>query len=78
MTQVVVEVVNVGQDWFTFVVPGSNFDTVRTVGRTQIPKHVDDALDYGLPRLRVFTNLGARRPGDMVFRYWDLPEGGWR
>jgi hypothetical protein len=74
-TQTVAHVVNVGQDWFTFRLPESRFTTVWWLGRTRIPKQLDDALDYGLPRMSVYANLWVATPAEMSFKYWGFPEG---
>lgn len=68
----VVEVVNVGQDWFTFVLPAAKWKHTFTMGRLLVPREVDEALDAGQWELTVTANVQAEHPSQVTFRYWGV------
>jgi hypothetical protein len=65
-----VEVLNVGNDWFTFRVPG--WDHTFTMGRFLVPREVDEALDDWVATLTVAVNVGAKHWSHIRFSYWGV------
>lgn len=68
----VAEVVNVGQDWFTFTLPAAKWKHVFTMGRLLVPLAVDEALDVGQWELKVTANVKAEHPSQVTFKYWNV------